>query len=441
MPAARNMAAMSTAKTFGAVLGLIRTYGTFVGAMLARGLEVIGKLGLYMLGARALGVHDSGNFFLCLTWVGVVATLGRAGFEKAVIRHLAAELAMNRGREARKAFLHATGFVILGGAIGTLATMLVAPFAAVNAFGDVQLEHLLVISAFAILPQALCTYMGHALVGFDKGASGQLVQNGLWPALTLVALVAGVHTLEGLLYAFAAANLIAALLGLFLLMRERHRFHAVPGDDIEVAPLPALWRTAMPLSVVEVVQITLASLPVLLLAAFGLPAMVGAFSVANRISMLIWVVSTSIGVVAAPSFAGYHRQEAWDELRALNRKVRLAVAVFGLPIVAAMVLLPTPLLHLIGPGFEIAAPALMLMGVGQLINCLLPCQDIVLSMTGYGGLLRWLNTAQLVVCCALCAILIPPFGMMGAAVATAVFAAQGAIGTTLAVRYHLPKAF
>ncbi|MFG1345280.1 lipopolysaccharide biosynthesis protein [Xanthobacter autotrophicus DSM 431] len=423
------------------LLALLKTYSNFVGAMMARGLEVVGKLGLYMLGARALGVHESGNFFLCLTWVGLIATVSRAGFEKAVIRHLAAELAVGRGRDARKAFFMSAGFVTLGGTLATLATILLAYPLAKHAFGDAALAAPLTISAFAILPQALCIYMGHALVGFDRGATGQLVQNGLWPALTLAALLAGVHSLEGLLYALAGANLTAALLGLVLLLRERHRFQAEPAPGSTVEAMPALWRTAIPLSVVEVVQITLASLPVLLLAAFGLPAAVGAFSVANRISMLIWVVSTSIGVVAAPSFAASHRREEWDELRRLNRRVRLAVAVFGAPIVAAMLLAPEMLLHLIGPGFEIAAPALMVMGIGQLINCMLPCQDIVLSMTGYGSMLRWLNTAQFVVCCTICVLLIPPLGMMGAAIATAVFAAQGAIGTTLAVRHYLPKAF
>lgn len=432
---------MSTVLSRGALVSLLRTYSSFVGAMMARGLEVVGKLGLYMLGARALGVHDSGNFFLCLTWVGLIATIARAGFEKAVIRHLAGELAVSRGRDARKAFLMSAGFVTLGGTIATLATILFAYPLARHVFGDAGLATPLIISSFAILPQALCIFMGHALVGFDRGATGQLVQNGLWPALTLAALLAGAHSLNGLLYALAGANLTAALLGLVLLLRERHRFHATPAEGAAVAAMPALWRTAIPLSVVEVVQITLASLPVLLLAAFGLPSAVGAFSVANRISMLIWVVSTSIGVVAAPSFAASHRREEWDELRRLNRKVRLAVAIFGAPIVASMLLFPETLLRLVGPGFEIAAPALMVMGAGQLINCLLPCQDIVLSMTGYGSMLRWLNTAQFVVCCTICVLLIPPFGMMGAAVATAVFAAQGAIGTTLAVRHYLPRAF
>ncbi|MFG1247713.1 oligosaccharide flippase family protein [Xanthobacter autotrophicus] len=423
------------------LVALVTTYGAYAGALMARGLELVGKLGLYMLGARVLGVHDSGYFFLCLTWVGLIATVARAGFEKAVIRHMAAELAVNRGREARRAFLHGTGLVTLGGSLATLGTVALAGPLAEYVFRDPMVAPALIISSLAILPQVLCTFMGHALVGFHRGAAGQLVQSGLWPMLMLAAVAVGVHSLEGVLYALAAANLAAAVLGVVLVVRERHRFHVTPPSGTVSEAMPALWRTAMPLGVVEMVQMFLASLPVLLLAAFGLPSAVGAFSVANRISMLIWVVSTSIGVVAAPSFAARHRQDDWDGLKALNRKVRLAVAVFGSPIVAAMIFFPTPILHLIGPGFEIAAPALMVMGVGQLINCLLSCQDIMLSMTGFGSVLRWLNTAQLVVCCTLCAALIPPFGMMGAAVATAVFAAQGAIGTTLAVRRYLPRAF
>ena len=91
------------------------------------------------------------------------------------------------------------------------------------------------------------------------------------------------------------------------------------------------------------------------------------------------------------------------------------------------------------PGFEIAATALIIMSVGQLVNALLPCQDIMLAMTGHGGVLRWLNAAQLTSCCVLCAVLIPLFGMTRAAIATAIFIAQGGIGTTLMVRRLMPQ--
>lgn len=421
------------------LIQLVNAYGAYLAALVVRGLELVGKLGLYMLAARLLGVHEAGLFFLCTTWIGLISTLARAGYEKAAMRHLAAELAVGKGQEARRALVASTLAVTVGGVLTTLLTLALAYPMATYAFKDETLTAALIVSAASILPQTWCVFVGHALVGLGRGVSGQFIQNGLWPVLTLVAIGLGARSLDGILYAWAFANFASAVVGTALLLRERGRFartaHAAPAA---AEPLPALWRTAWPLSIVELVQVGLNSLPVLLLASFGMPAEVGAFSVAQRMSLLVWVVVTSIGTIAAPAFAASHRVGDWPALRALNTKVRLAVAVFGLPVVAAMLVMPATLLEIIGPGFEIAAAALVIMALGQLVSCFLPSQDIVLAMTGHGSVLRWLNAAQLLSCCLLCAVLIPLYGMNGAAIATAIFMAQGAIGTALAVRRLLP---
>lgn len=88
-----------------------------------------------------------------------------------------------------------------------------------------------------------------------------------------------------------------------------------------------------------------------------------------------------------------------------------------------------------------AATALVIMCLGQLINALLPCQDIMLAMTGHGGILRWLNAAQLAVCALAGAALVPLLGMNGAAILTALVIVQGAIGTAWMVRRLMPQAF
>ncbi|MGQ3028092.1 MAG: lipopolysaccharide biosynthesis protein, partial [Ferrovibrionaceae bacterium] len=78
--------------------------------------------------------------------------------------------------------------------------------------------------------------------------------------------------------------------------------------------------------------------------------------------------------------------------------------------------------------------ALRIMAIGQMINCLLPVQDVLLGMTGNGGVLRRLNMLQLAVGLVASAVLIPTFGIVGAASVAALVTAQGAIGTTLAAR-------
>lgn len=419
---------------------LVATYAPYAGGLMARGVELVAKLGLYMLAARILGAHEAGLYFLCMTWVGLAATVARAGFEKAVVRHMAGDVAVGRLPQARAAMLTGFGWTVVGSLLATLATLLIAAPAALHVFGDPDLTRPLLIAATAIVPQALCYFVAGALFGYGHSVAGQWVQNASWPAFALLAMLAGVHSLDGMLYALALSNLASALLGIVLVARARP---VVPAgaEEIDADALPALWRTALPLGIVEVVQVSLNSIPLLLLAAFATAADVGAFSVASRLSMLIWVVIISIGAIAAPRFAALHRLSDWDALRAQNRRARLLVALCALPPIALMIAFPAPLLALIGPGFEVAATALVIMCLGQLVNALLPCQDIMLAMTGHGGILRWLNAAQLAVCALAGAALVPLLGMNGAAILTALVIVQGAIGTAWMVRRLMPQAF
>ena len=414
-----------------------RAFGRYGVGLGLRGVEVVGKLGLYIIAARLLGAHDAGLFFLCLTWIGLASTMARLGLERAITRHIAAELAIGQGRAAGRDLR--TGLVGTGLAatLAAVAAFALAGPASHLLFGAPDLETPLRLSALVLLPQTLTITIGSALAGLKRGIAAQFVQNALWPVLMLAALLAGGSSLDSLILALAGAWTLSVAVGLAFLARDRRRFvdHAMPADAPSAgAPaevLPSLWHTALPLFVVELVQVSLASLPVLALGVFVDAASVGAFSVANRISMLIWVVVISIGTFAAPNYAELHRRGETSRLLAMNRGVMLTVAALGLPMVSVMMIVPELLLDLVGQGFGSAATALRILAAGQMIHCLLACQDILLAMTGHGRTLRRLNLMQLAACILLGAVLIPLFGMTGAAVVTALTIAQGAIGTTL----------
>jgi O-antigen/teichoic acid export membrane protein len=155
--------------------------------------------------------------------------------------------------------------------------------------------------------------------------------------------------------------------------------------------------------------------------------------------MLIWVVVISIGTVAAPSFAELHRRGEFSALARLDSNVRRAATLVGAVPILVMLLFPHALLELVGPGFGIAAPALVIMALGQLANCVFACQDTLLAMTGHGDTLRRLSILQFAVSCLLAATLVPLFGLVGAAVQSAVYVSQNAIGAAIAARRLLPR--
>ncbi len=422
---------------------IVGQFGHYAGGLAVRGVEVVGKLGLYMLAAAALGTHDAGLFFLCITWIGLASTAARLGLERAITRHIAAEIAVGRGRAARAALFTGLAWTFAGGAVAALVTLAIADPVARHLFHEPELARPLALSALLLVPQTWVATVGHALAGLKRGVAAQLVQNASWPALTLLALLAGVDRLDHLLYAMAGALALSTLLGLALIVQRRDSFRDAPdaSDGPGQEALPSLWHTALPLGMVEVIQVSISAVPVLVLGMFADPAAVGAFSVAHRISILIWVVIISIGTVAAPHFAELHRRGQMAALRTANRRVRLVTALAGIPIILAMTVAPAMLLRLVGPGFDTAAPALVILAAGQLVNCLLPSQDVMLAMTGHGRQLQRLNLLQFLGCCALSAILIPAFGMIGAALVGTVAIIQGAIGTSWMVRRLMPAAF
>ena len=166
---------------------------------------------------------------------------------------------------------------------------------------------------------------------------------------------------------------------------------------------------------------------------------VSAFSIAFRITSMINTILISLAMIAAPAFARHHRLREFEELRRVERQTRLMSIAICLPLIAIMMTVPRTLLSLLGGDFTMAAAALAILSAGQIVNTLLPTQDMMLAMTGHSRVLQRVNIQQLVVCCLLCGTLIPSLGLIGAAAAATICLVQGRISFAMAVRRMVPE--
>jgi O-antigen/teichoic acid export membrane protein len=405
-----------------------------------RGVEVVAKLALYMLAARRLGDEECGVLFLCLTWITLAGTVSRLGMEKALSRLIAAELALQQGPAVRRLWRQG-GLVTLGGAMMVgLGTAAVAATAADWLFHSASARPALLATALAVPALSLAVTYAFALVGFGRTVLSQILQNLSWPLGLLAGVLAGIDRADLLMLIMAATQILAVLAAFLAFAQARGQLDENRPLAEGVEKLPTLWRTARPLYVVELVQVSIQSLPVLLLGVFSDPKAVGVFSIALRASMLVLVVLLSLGLVAAPRFAALHRQRNWGELAQVCRRTQLAGLVFGGGACLVLAVAGRPILSLIGPHFTAGAPALLVLLAGQLVNSAYAGQDSMLAMTGHGSSLRVLNLLQLAVMLALCLVLIPRFGAMGAALVTAIVTAQGALGAAMASASFHPRA-
>jgi O-antigen/teichoic acid export membrane protein len=421
---------------------LQRSLLRYLGALAARGTEVIGKFGLYVLAARQMGGTESGLFFLCLTWVNLASTAARLGLERAMARHVAAELATGNATEARRVITCGLAWTTLSSVLAGIATVFVARPAALLIFHQPELAEPLRIAAFILPSQSLAFAIGFTLIGLGRGVAGQMVQSALPPVLSLCALLAGLRNIDAVLTAYAVSYGACCCLGAGFLLHDWHRGLAkdVPAANRQPAdPLPPLRTTAREFFVVELVQSALLSLPVLVLGMFADAVAVSAFSVAFRITSMVNTILVSLAMIGAPAFARHHRLGEYDELRRAERQTRLLSMAVCLPLLAIMMLFPRSLLSLLGGDFTIGSTALLILCLGQVVNTLLPTQDMMLAMTGHSRILQRVNLQQFAVCLVLCAALIPPFRLVGAAWLATICLTQGRIGFALAVRRVVPE--
>jgi O-antigen/teichoic acid export membrane protein len=136
--------------------------------------------------------------------------------------------------------------------------------------------------------------------------------------------------------------------------------------------------------------------------------------------MLVSFPLTTSSVVLAPEIARLHAQNHTAALqRLLTRSTLLTLLPAGL---AALVLVLGGRLILgsvFGPAFEAASGALAILAIGQLFNSAAGPVGLFLSMTGHekdalNGIIM-----SAVLNLVLNAVLIPPFGIVGSAIATA----------------------
>ncbi|MES2862031.1 MAG: oligosaccharide flippase family protein [Pseudomonadota bacterium] len=405
----------------------------------ARALEAGAKFGLYALAARALGGHDAGRFFLALSVIQIVSTVARLGLDRPMTRHVAAELAVGDTRAAWRAAVTGCGAVAGSSCLVAFVLALGAPWIAERVLNQADMVSVLVLAAVIIPVQNLAFAMASVLVGLERSVAAQMVMNALAPALSLAALILWADEVHRLLSVYAAAFGVCALLGLVVMLAEVRRRSGVVALVKPAAALPSLWQGARPLWISEVAQAALLSVPVLVLGAFADPQAVSVFSICSRLSMLVTTVVLSLGALSAPVFARHHRLGDWSALRdavTTNRKTTILLCV---PLTAGLAIGAGPMLELLGIPVAAGAPVLLILLVGQLAYCLLPSRDLVLAMAGHGRALRGLSLWQLAGCVALCLVLIPPFGAVGAALSSATIWIGGATALAMIARRRLPQ--
>jgi O-antigen/teichoic acid export membrane protein len=383
--------------------------------------------------ARALGIDEFGRYTYAFTWVVVLALPTKLGFDTASIRFVSRYLAT--GDWARlKGYLRQSGiYVGLSGLV----------VATVCWLGADRMESLLlrhgarpaVMLAILVVPlYALQLTRSGAAQGLRRIWLGQTAE--LSRLLSVTALVATATWIFGRrLEAADAIALQGPAILLALIVLWTGLWHRLNPEWRGIAPVtePREWAmVALPLLLVSATHVIMKRTDVLMLGSMIGPAAAGAYAVAARFSDLMIFGLTAANSYAAPMMSELHTLGKTEDLQ---RVARLTARVGALTTFVALLVLVIGsglLLRLFGPGFEMARPALLILAGGQLINALAGSVGLLMAMTGHQVESSIVLAVSAGLNVGLNYLLIPRYGLVGAALATGISTVVWNV--TLAVR-------
>lgn len=401
----------------GAVANLLR------GAAGSLGLNLVNS-GLTFLAtvivARVLSVEDFGVFAFVVALGLLLAVPAVLGFDRLVIREVAAYLARSAWPLMRGLVISANVIVFVNAAMLALAA---GTIAALTTADDV-LRSAVLVGLLAIPAMAVGRVGQGVLMGLHRVVSAQAPDLALRPALFLGFVAVVVLLLPGGLDSRVAVGLhvasvvVATGATLVLMRRWWPREASVSAAQYETRT----WgRSALALTLLNGVMVINAQSGTVMLGLLRSTDEAGLFSVASRGAMLIAFGLGAVNAALQPTVSRLWTMGRMEELQHLVTVSARAVLVFSLPVTLVFVVFATEILTVaFGAGYATAGPAFAVLSAAQLVNAAIGSVGALLIMTGHqrDAALGIAVGAGLNIVLGL--VLIPMAGALGAALAAAI---------------------
>lgn len=394
-------------------------YSVLVSATFSTGIKILAVLATFLMNfvfSRYLGASEVGKFFLVFSVINIVATIGKFGFDRTVLRFVAAYASKNEWGNVKAvqsfSFYIVLSFTFL---LSLFLYVFAAPFAT-HILHHTELTELVKIFSIAIVPLALIQNTCEALKGLHKIQLGLFLYNTALPFLaTILFLVFAAKDsfIAVVVYLIACAVVFIAT---FISWKYFMRQHAEKKEKVNTKEI---FNSSLPMFANSIFTQTISWLPSFMLGLWCTTADVGLFEIAKLAALSI---SFFLGVfynTLAPRISALYANNEMKKIENICTKTTLLIAVLSLPVYAAISLFSSFFMHFFGDSFGDASLLLKIIAAGQIFNVITGPVGLVLIMCGREKKLRNSNLVAAIVLLVLNIVLIPFFGATGAAISFA----------------------
>jgi len=388
--------------------------------------------------AKKLGPELFGVFILGFSIFKIGAMAAEFGLPQAILRFVPMYQADRDQAKTKGIVLSSIRIVLLAG--GTLSSLMIlfSRTVSIKLFHDADIVKSLIPLALLLPLAAITSILTSATQGFKIMKIKVIVTEIFEPSARII-LVLGLFLMgirfEGVMASYAAAAIMATLLAWQYLKKVF--------PSIVERSLPPVYETGKllsftwPLFLLRFIGVLLLWTDTLLLGYFKSAEDVGIYTAVQRTVMAGSVMMASINTIFSPFISQLFHQHQLRRLNDLFKTVAKWTFTLSFPIYLALIFFAGPILSMFGQEFKNGAPALVILSLGWLVNSCTGSLGVMITMTGRPIINFSYAVGVFIINILLNWILIPRYGIRGAAMATAISLALGNLVSLVTVRFLL----
>lgn len=239
----------------------------------------------------------------------------------------------------------------------------------------------------------------------------------------------------------AESAVMMALLATFTILlyqsaKARQLKLLVVGRGTAIAE-PAKWlKVSVPMMFLVALQTAFNQVDIYMLEILGQEKAVGHFAVASTVTLVLFAIQLAVMGVFEPLMAGVIGAGK-DSVRLLNARCFRRLLVFSVPIFAVIMAFPEALLSVFGDKYSDSIEALRLLAPGYMISTALASSYAWLQYAGYERQAAMVMLLGVLANLILAIVLIPQYGIAGAAAGTTLAFAGIYMAFCVMMRKHL----
>ena len=217
------------------------------------------------------------------------------------------------------------------------------------------------------------------------------------------------------IYSFVVLCVVSTVAVFVLLLKKDF-----PDTTTQKYSTKDIIKTSYPMALSAISYFLMQSIDILFLGAFETFESIAYYSVAVKMATVTSLALISVNIVIAPKIAKIYNDRNFSELKSMIRKATRINVLISSPILLILFFFPDFLLSMFGDNYTLAKNAFLVLLIAQFFNSITGPSALYLNMTGRQKILNSILLISLLINVILNAILIPKFGMVGAASATTI---------------------